>query len=206
MKRIYLLLMAMMVLSVSQTFALPLDEDPDEELMELVDSSQADGYDAFSDTTSIDSDEASLDYDYSSMDSDENDAEDLPGWFKSLFVGSSLIMVIMLVTLVVIPLLLPIALFLLFLWWIVRRSKKKNDSFDREYGQTTNTKIEDNMPTQKKLYRSDNRILGGVCAGLAEYLDLDPTVVRVAYALLTLFTAFSGIIVYIILLLLMPQK
>ena len=58
----------------------------------------------------------------------------------------------------------------------------------------------------KKLTRSrTDRKLAGVCGGLAAYLNLDPTVVRVAYALLTLFTAFSGIIIYLVLMLLMPE-
>ena len=60
------------------------------------------------------------------------------------------------------------------------------------------------MSEYKKLYRSNDRILGGVCAGIAEYLDLDPTVLRVAYAVLTLFTAFCGIILYPVLWLIMP--
>ncbi|UKK47691.1 PspC domain-containing protein [Prevotella sp. E9-3] len=60
---------------------------------------------------------------------------------------------------------------------------------------------------EKKLCRSSkDRLLGGVCAGLADYFDLDVTIVRIAYALLTFFTAFSGVIVYVILLLLMPEK
>ena len=58
----------------------------------------------------------------------------------------------------------------------------------------------------KKLYRSDDRMLGGVCAGLAEYADVDPTVVRLLYAALTVFTAFSGIILYPILWSIMPEK
>ena len=58
----------------------------------------------------------------------------------------------------------------------------------------------------KRLYRSNDRILGGVCAGLAEYFDFDPTLVRVAYVLLTLCTAFSGLLAYIILWIVMPDK
>ena len=58
----------------------------------------------------------------------------------------------------------------------------------------------------KKLLRSSNRILGGVCGGIAEYFDVDPTVIRVAYALLSFFSAaFPGIGLYIILLLLIPD-
>ena len=59
----------------------------------------------------------------------------------------------------------------------------------------------------KKLMRSSNKILAGVCGGLAEYFNLDPTLVRVIYAALTLFTAgFPGVLLYIIMLLLMPQS
>lgn len=49
-------------------------------------------------------------------------------------------------------------------------------------------------------------MIGGVCGGLAEYFDLDPTLVRVAYVLLTLCTAFSGVLAYIILLIVMPRE
>ena len=59
----------------------------------------------------------------------------------------------------------------------------------------------------KKLMRSSNKILAGVCGGLAEYFNLDPTLVRVIYAALTLFTAgFPGILLYIVMLLIMPQS
>lgn len=58
----------------------------------------------------------------------------------------------------------------------------------------------------KKLTRSNDRMLAGVCAGLAEYFGLDTTLVRVIYTLLTVFTAFSGVIVYIILMIVMPER
>ena len=59
----------------------------------------------------------------------------------------------------------------------------------------------------KKLTRSENRILGGVCAGIAEYFELDPTIVRVAYAVLSVFAAaFPGILLYIILLIIIPDR
>ncbi len=53
---------------------------------------------------------------------------------------------------------------------------------------------------------STQRMIGGVCGGLAEYFDLDPTLVRVAYVLLTCCTAFCGVLVYIILLIVMPRE
>ena len=59
----------------------------------------------------------------------------------------------------------------------------------------------------KKLMRSaNNKVLGGVLGGIAEYFEIDPTLVRVAYAALTVFSAgFPGVLLYIIMLLLMPQ-
>lgn len=62
------------------------------------------------------------------------------------------------------------------------------------------------MAIEKKLTRSTNKILGGVCGGIAEYFDVDPTVIRICYAALTIFSAaFPGILLYIIMLILMPQ-
>ncbi|MBO6187891.1 MAG: PspC domain-containing protein [Prevotella sp.] len=58
----------------------------------------------------------------------------------------------------------------------------------------------------KKLYRSDDRVIGGVCAGFAEYMDFDPVAVRLGYAALTLFTAFAGILFYIVAWIIMPEK
>jgi len=60
----------------------------------------------------------------------------------------------------------------------------------------------------KKLHRSSaNKMIAGVCAGLAEYFNLDPTLVRVGYVLLSAVSAaFPGILVYIILMLIMPVE
>lgn len=60
---------------------------------------------------------------------------------------------------------------------------------------------------EKKLMRSNNKMLAGVCAGLAEYFDIDPTLVRVAYAILSLICmGILGVILYVVLMLVMPQK
>ena len=56
------------------------------------------------------------------------------------------------------------------------------------------------------LMLSNNRMLGGVCGGLAEWLGWDPTLVRILYTLLTIFTAFSGLIVYLVLWIIMPRR
>lgn len=58
----------------------------------------------------------------------------------------------------------------------------------------------------KKLERSNNRMIAGVCAGLAEFFGIDPTAMRVAYTLLTVFTCFSGVLAYIIMWIIIPPK
>jgi len=51
----------------------------------------------------------------------------------------------------------------------------------------------------KKLMRSRNKMIAGVCAGIAEYFDVDPTIIRVAFVLLSILSiGFPGILVYII--------
>ena len=63
------------------------------------------------------------------------------------------------------------------------------------------------MEMTKRLFRSNDRLLGGVCAGIAEYLGWDPTLVRIAYIVLSIISAaFPGILVYIILWIVMPPR
>ena len=50
------------------------------------------------------------------------------------------------------------------------------------------------MSEPKKLYRSNSKMIAGICAGIAEYFEVDPTIIRIVYAILTVFTLFSGII------------
>ncbi len=62
------------------------------------------------------------------------------------------------------------------------------------------------MIMNNKLTRSNNDVMvAGVAAGLAEYLDIDPVLVRLFFVLLTLLGG-HGILVYVILWLLMPQE
>jgi len=59
---------------------------------------------------------------------------------------------------------------------------------------------------QKKLYRStSNKMLAGVCAGVAKYLNIDPTVIRVIWAVLSLF-AFIGVLAYLVCALIIPEE
>ena len=52
-----------------------------------------------------------------------------------------------------------------------------------------------------------NRMIGGVCGGIAHALEWDPTLVRILYVAVSIFSAaFPGILVYIILWILMPSS
>ena len=63
------------------------------------------------------------------------------------------------------------------------------------------------MAADKRLRRPRNgRMLAGVCAGLADFFGLDVSVVRIVYALATIFTAFSGVIIYFLLVLIVPEE
>jgi phage shock protein C len=58
----------------------------------------------------------------------------------------------------------------------------------------------------RKLRRSSNKMIAGVCGGIAEWLGWDVTVVRVLYVILTIISfGFGGIIAYIILWIVMPR-
>jgi phage shock protein C len=57
--------------------------------------------------------------------------------------------------------------------------------------------------SDKKLSRKEGKILG-VCAGLGDHFDLDPTIVHIAFILFSFFGG-SGILLYLILALIMPK-
>jgi len=58
----------------------------------------------------------------------------------------------------------------------------------------------------KRVYRSrDERVIWGVCGGIAKYFDVDPTIIRII-AVLTLFFACTGILIYIILTIIIPLE
>lgn len=60
----------------------------------------------------------------------------------------------------------------------------------------------------KKLYRSrSNRMISGVCAGIANYFNIDPTLIRLIAVLLMIFSAFFGaFIAYIICAVIIPEE
>jgi phage shock protein C len=61
---------------------------------------------------------------------------------------------------------------------------------------------------EKKLYLSDtNRIIGGVCGGIGEYLGIDPTVIRLIWVILSIPSLiFGGGLLYIIAMFIIPRK
>ena len=63
------------------------------------------------------------------------------------------------------------------------------------------------MGEPKRLYRSDSeKMIAGVCGGIAEYFGLDATLVRLGYILLSVFTLFSGVLAYLILWIVIPPS
>ena len=59
----------------------------------------------------------------------------------------------------------------------------------------------------RRLVRSSDKMIAGVVGGLAEYFDMDPTLARVGFVVLSVVSAaFPGIIVYAVLWLVMPKE
>ena len=58
---------------------------------------------------------------------------------------------------------------------------------------------------EKKLHKSTNRMLAGVCGGVAEYLDVDPTLIRLAWVLVTALGG-AGLLAYIAAAIIMPEN
>jgi phage shock protein C len=61
------------------------------------------------------------------------------------------------------------------------------------------------MSEQKPLTRSSERMIGGVCAGLAEHLNVDPTLVRLAFVALALVYGF-GALIYLVMWIVIPDE
>ncbi len=60
---------------------------------------------------------------------------------------------------------------------------------------------------KSRLTRSSNRVIAGVCGGLAEWMGWDIALVRLLYLILTIFSAgFPGVLAYIILWIIMPEE
>lgn len=62
-------------------------------------------------------------------------------------------------------------------------------------------------PETKKLYRSrTNRMIAGVCAGLADFFGIDPTVVRIVFVAGALLGFGSFVLIYLVLFIVVPEE
>lgn len=69
------------------------------------------------------------------------------------------------------------------------------------------TQLERGVQTQKRLRRStDDKVVGGVCGGLAEYFGIDPVWLRVAFVALVFAGAGSGVVLYLIGWIAIPER
>jgi phage shock protein C len=59
---------------------------------------------------------------------------------------------------------------------------------------------------EKKLYRTKNRIIAGVCGGLAKYFKLDTTLVRILYVVLTVASFGTGVLAYVLMWIFVPEE
>lgn len=63
------------------------------------------------------------------------------------------------------------------------------------------------MAPQKRLTRSKEKMIGGVLAGIGNYFDLDPTIVRIGYVVLSIASVgFPGLIAYLIMWAIIPEE
>ncbi len=73
---------------------------------------------------------------------------------------------------------------------------------------TTNVEIAKQMTERRRLYRNrSDRMIAGVLGGLAEYWNIDPSITRIAYLVLTLLTGFvPGLVLYVLMLIVIPAE
>ena len=63
------------------------------------------------------------------------------------------------------------------------------------------------MAKTKKIYRSEKeRMIGGVAGGIADYLNTDPTIIRLIWVLITILSVGAGLVGYLIAWIIIPEK
>lgn len=62
------------------------------------------------------------------------------------------------------------------------------------------------MSDYKKLYRTRDKKICGVCGGIAEYFDLDPTIMRLLWIIFAFISCAAGVIAYLICALVIPEQ
>ena len=83
----------------------------------------------------------------------------------------------------------------------------RNKGQDDESAEETFSTGKGEVPKSNQVYRSrTDKMLAGVCGGLADYFHLDPTIVRLLYVVLSLASVGIGVVIYIIMMLVFPEK
>ncbi len=77
---------------------------------------------------------------------------------------------------------------------------------NKEISEVTKMENSENSGRGKRLTKSKNKMLCGVCGGIAEYFNIDPTVVRLIVVFLALAGVGSGLLAYIIAAIIMPDS
>lgn len=63
------------------------------------------------------------------------------------------------------------------------------------------------MANIRRITKSNDKCIAGVCGGFAEFYDLDPTIVRIGYAAISIFSSgFPGLLLYIVMACVMPES
>ncbi len=101
--------------------------------------------------------------------------------------------------------LIPILLIAIGIFLIITYFTKKGNSIQAKIeNETTETKMEE-MP--KRLFRSrKNRMIFGVCSGLGEYLNTDPTIVRILWVILGISSLGIAVLLYLIMAIIVPEE
>jgi phage shock protein PspC (stress-responsive transcriptional regulator) len=83
---------------------------------------------------------------------------------------------------------------------------EKTSTTEQASGQNAGTQTY-TTPKKKRLYRdASDKILGGVCAGIANYMNVDPAIIRLLFAIITFGGFGMGILIYIILWIILPAR
>ena len=78
------------------------------------------------------------------------------------------------------------------------------DELEYRIIETENNNQEDNKMGDKKLTKSSNRMICGVCGGIGEYLGIDPTVIRLLWVVFS-FMGGAGLLAYIVAAIIVPE-
>jgi phage shock protein C len=77
---------------------------------------------------------------------------------------------------------------------------------DRDMNENTVNEPSDTAQPRRLTRTRSGRMITGVCSGAADYFNVDPTIVRIAVAVLTLLTSGAGILLYAAAVLIIPEE